>query len=437
MGDALPKEIVQQVEALGCALVQVAQSNQDAPLAVLEQGVLTVVRAALPGLLGAVVRLSQRSLQPAGAGQRWRCPGCGGRSRVQRWKERRVLTVCGPLRYERPWCRCQQCRRGFSPTDQTLGVAPRARLSAGVRGWVIEVGATTSFVPAAQLLARLTGLRVSPETVRQKTEAHGAALEVAQAQAAIAVLQPQGVAPVAPAPGQLVVETDGVMVRFTDGWHEVKIGVVGGHVGGKLTAMSYTAARMGPEQFGPRLLAEAARRGALAVVGWAGSPLQPRRAVLRRVIVVADGAPWIWHLAAEQFGTRVEVVDWYHASEHLWTVAKALSPEKAAVAAWAEARLNELWEQGPAPVQAALAAARAPTPEAQEVLRREQGYFRTNAARMDYPRYRAAGLPVGSGAVESAARHVVQQRLKRAGCRWSDAGGQALVNVCCQMASAA
>jgi hypothetical protein len=78
-------------------------------------------------------------------------------------------------------------------------------------------------------------------------------------------------------------------------------------------------------------------------------------------------------------------------------------------------------------VRAALAAARAPTPAAAETLRRERGYFATNALRMNYPAIRKQALPIGSGAVESSATHVVQQRMQRAGQRWSDAGGRAML----------
>ena len=215
----------------------------------------------------------------------------------------------------------------------------------------------------------------------------------------------------------------------------MKVGLAGGWVEGKLTAISYTAARLPAEQFGPRLLATAAQRGALDIVAWEGSPLQPRVAQLRPVVVVGDGAHWIWELAAEHFGERVEVVDWYHATEHVWTAAKALYGDAAAAAAWAEARLTELWEQGPAPVLTALRTAQPATASAADVLRRERGYFTTNAARMAYPHFRAHGYPCGSGAVESSAQHLVQQRLKRAGCRWSEPGAQAVLAVRCQRAS--
>jgi hypothetical protein len=226
------------------------------------------------------------------------------------------------------------------------------------------------------------------------------------------------------------------MVRYLDGWHEVKVGLVGGVVDGNLQAPSYIAAREEAERFGPRLLAEAARRGALEVHGWAG-PLGGRSlALLRPVHVVGDGAPWIWNLAGDYFGRRTEVVDFYHASAHLWEAARALhgmdTPE---TAAWAHARRHELYKHGGAPVQTALAAAPAPTTVATETLRRERGYFATNAARMDYPTIRRQGLPIGSGAVESSARHVIQQRMKRAGQRWSDHGGRAMLSLRARLAS--
>jgi hypothetical protein len=77
----------------------------------------------------------------------------------------------------------------------------------------------------------------------------------------------------------------------------------------------------------------------------------------------------------------------------------------------------------------AQAAWRAPTADAQALLQRERGYFQRNRARMDYPAFRARGLPIGSGAVESAAKHLVQLRLKRPGARWSEAGAQAILTL--------
>jgi hypothetical protein len=307
----------------------------------------------------------------------------------------------------------------------------------GLNDWVVHLGATTDFREAALLLEKLTGLAVAPETVRQHTEGIGAALEEEQQAAIVQVEENQeSAAPVELAPGLMVVETDGVMVRYQTGWHEVKLGLVAGYQEGRTRAPSYVAARESAEKFGRRLLCEAARRGALEVVGWQGPLTGMGLAVLPKVIVLGDGAHWIWTLAADHFGERIEIVDFYHASEHLWSVANALYGQGSAQAkAWAETVVKELYEKGARLVLATLNLAHATTKEATEVLRRERGYFRSNAHRMAYPQFREQGLPIGSGAIESAAKHLVQLRMKRPGVRWSDVGAQGVLSVRTHLAS--
>jgi len=396
---------------LGEALSEWLRAHRDASLATHEAGVLEAMRTALPPLLGAVVQASTTALAPAH--RRWRepCPARGTRREARhQWRKRTVQTVCGPLRYERARYRCRPCQQEWRPADRPLGVAPRARLSGGLATWLGELGADTAYQPAARRLERLTGPRVSAETVRRQSQQQGAALEAAQ-QAAIARVLAMGEAAeaVEAARGTRVVEPDGVMVRYRrTGWHEVKGGLVAGCVDGRLQAPSYVAAREEAAAFGPRLLTEAARRGALEVVRWEGPRTGAGLAVRRRVAVLGDGAVWIWQLAAEQFGERVEIVDFYHASEHLWTLAHALyGPGTAAATAWATARLHLLRHEGGAALLPTPRGLHPPTAEAQEVLRREQGYFRTNVTRMAYPTVVAQGRPIGSGAVESAAKHLV------------------------------
>jgi hypothetical protein len=82
---------------------------------------------------------------------------------------------------------------------------------------------------------------------------------------------------------------------------------------------------------------------------------------------------------------------------------------------------------GPLPILAAFDRLAPPTPKAAEVRRVERAYFASRVERMDYPSLRLDGLPIGSGAIESAADHVVQRRMKRAGMRWSEAGGDAIL----------
>jgi hypothetical protein len=389
-------------------------------------------------LLSAVLTSSTRKLDPALRRTRERCPTCGQRCRVHSWRRRRMTTVCGRVAWERPWYVCRSCGHGWSPVDSTLGVAPRTRLSSGLQEWLARLGAATDFAEAQEWLGRLTGLRVAKETVRQQAEQQGAALEQAQ-QAATAHVEAtrESLLPVDAAPGQLLVETDGVMVHYRQtGWHEVKIALVAGWQDGALCAPSYVAAREGAAGFGRRLLAEAARRGALEIVRWEGGRTGAGLAVLRDVLVLGDGARWIWTLAAEYFGERRERVDFYHASEHLWQIARLLYGEGTPAAqAWGATRCHDLRHEGIEPVLAALRAARATTAEGRLLLRRERRYFRTNAARMDYPVAKSEGLPIGSGAVESLAKHLVQLRLKRPGARWSRAGAQAILTLRAQLKS--
>ena len=124
------------------------------------------------------------------------------------------------------------------------------------------------------------------------------------------------------------------MIRYQDGWHEVKIGLAAGWVDDRLQRPSYIAARASAEAFGSRLLAEAARRGGLDVVRWEGDVTGRGLAIWREALILGDGAAWIWKLADNHWTQRLEVVDFYHASEHLATVAHALFTD-ADAHAWA------------------------------------------------------------------------------------------------------
>src|ERR687888_511090 len=269
--EALPPAMLARLEALGAELVEVAREHRDASLATLERAVPEKVRAAQGGLLAAVPERSTTGLAPTQQRVRPGCPGCGERTEARDWRGRQGRTVCGTVRFERPWYVCGGCGHGWSPADATPELAPQARLSVGLQGWGGQVGAETAFRRAADPLRELTGQAVSREAVRQHAERQGAVSAEAQEAAGARVLATREAAePLDPAPGAPVVETDGVQVRYLDGWHEVKLGLVAGCVRGELVAPSYVAARGAGDAFGPRLLAEAARRRVLEIVGWRG-----------------------------------------------------------------------------------------------------------------------------------------------------------------------
>jgi hypothetical protein len=424
----IPEQIVAAVMALAESLAGWCEEGRDGRLEEHEAAVLDRVRQVLPTLLQAVVVEATSELAPRVRGQRSACPGCGRKVRPHQERARQVLTQCGAIEIERPWYNCGPCHHGWSVVETTLGVGSRQRASAGLLGWLVRLGATTDYREAAELLDALTGLAVGPETIRRECVRVGTAIRAAEA-ATIRQTQRtrEAAEPLDPAPGLLVLEADGANILFKDGWHEVKIGMVASWDGDRLVAPSYVAAREPTTEFGPRLATEAARRGALEIERWEGSVTRRGLAILRPALILADGAAWIWNLADEYVDQRIEVSDYYHAAEHLAVVASACFPDPAAATAWLDARKRELLTLGPRPILAAFDRLTPPTPKAAETRRVERAYFANRIDRMDYPSLRLDGLPIGSGAIESAADHVVQRRMKRSGMRWSDTGGDAIL----------
>lgn len=143
-----------------------------------------------------------------------------------------------------------------------------------------------------------------------------------------------------------------------------------------------------------------------------------------RRVVIGDGATWIWKLADELFPGAVEVVDLFHAKEHLSDVAKAVhGPTSDLGRRWARDRHAELDEGR---LDELLDALRVHA-EGNEEARRCHGYVTTNRHRMRYPEFRAQGLCVSSGVVEAGCKVVVGTRLKRSGMRWTLAGADAIL----------
>jgi len=421
---------------------------QDQPLAnfdAREEHVVQVGRTLLATWLG--------QLAGAAGPRTAACPKCGVHSLNgvrRRRKPRTVNSRCGTVHIPRVRLTCRGCGHSWLPLQSVLGLDAKQRTSGGLQHWEALVGGLTIFAEAAQLLETLAGVQVGTETLRTHAEAAGTELEGEQ-RAAIAHVEatqepPANYAPVADTQ-TLVVEADGVMARYRDRhfdgtliegeWHEIKLGLVGAWQDGQLASPSYVAARETAVNFAPRLGTEAARRGALDIVGWRGVGTDGggQEAVLRRVVIIGDAAKWIWEHVATTFGTeRVEILDWYHCCQHLWAVGAAVhgagTPQ---AAAWVSQAKDVVWQEGPDALLRLVGNARPANDETAKVLETERGYFRTNAGRMDYSRYPEQGLLVGSGAVESAAKHLVEQRMKRAGMRWSDLGARAILHLRCAL----
>jgi hypothetical protein len=336
--------------------------------------------------------------------------------------------------YRASFC-CDDCHVGAAPLDGRLGLG-RGMLSPGLARVAGRVGIEGAFAPAAALLRETLRIDVAEAAVRRVTEGIGAVAEAEQ-QAAMAAAE-AGQAPPADTgevpPSALLIEVDGVHVPLERSWNEMKVGVVAPL--GPATETDPESGRerlvVGPQSacagfeeaatFWYRVYAEACRRGL-------GLPS------LALVVLLGDGADWIWRYGRQFLALKgvelVEIVDLYHAVEHLWTVAHAVfGASSPRAAAWVAPLKGALQTEGVGPVLAALAAlAPGAGTEAAEEVRKARGYFTTNAARMAYPRFLARQLPIGSGAVECACKTLVQARAKQAGMRWSRTGAQAVVSL--------
>ena len=134
-------------------------------------------------------------------------------------------------------------------------------------------------------------------------------------------------------------------------------------------------------------------------------------------VFIADGAKWIWNWVEDNYGDSIQIVDYFHAKEHLCDFAKVYFKDKAERDSWIDKQAKTMLERGITPVIAAISAL-SQTNEREQLLR----YYTQNEQRMQYHLFKAKGLQIGSGAIESEHKDVRQQRLKLSGKRWTTQG---------------
>ena len=349
--------------------------------------------------------------------------GCGRRARFKGYRPRWIVTLAGSARVERAYYYCRQCHSGQAPWDQRQGLSQR-QWTAGVKALVAHFAGYLTYGETVELLELSTGLRVQEYSAEQIVQEVGQQLRAQAAREQAAVLAGEVVAGAGPAPGRLYIGLDGTQAHIDGSWHEVKMGVIYEGVPGEegvdeARDCQYVAAQEPAESFGERTYAAAVRRG---------EPQAGER------VVIGDGADWIWNLAAYHYPGATEIVDYWHACEHIWGLRQALYPlESRAGDRWAREHCQRLYAHGPADLLRALKRMRPCRAEQAEAIRVEEGYFRKHRQRMQYPQFRARGLMVGSGPVEAGCKVVVGQRLKRAGMRWCRGGADAVLAVRCAL----
>jgi hypothetical protein len=295
---------------------------------------------------------------------------------------------------------------GFSPLDLELELSSSALTPQCHQGLVLLGALVPSFAQAAKHLETLLRVKVSQSTVRRLTEEAGSCLQQWQDQQAHPLASDQSEENVA---ARLVMATDGVLVPVRPKeWKEVKMVTIGEVQEGKedphCERLSYFARLTEASTFADLAACEIRRRGV-------------ERA--SEVATVQDGAEWIVGFVQGHRADAVRILDFAHAAQYITEIAEVAKSAGAQLEpSWQTVQLHTLKHEGPQTVLPALEqlCAQFPVPEMQEKLT----YLSKRQAQMDYPLYRAAGWPIGSGMAQSGNKLVVQARLKGAGMHWEE-----------------
>ena len=144
-------------------------------------------------------------------------------------------------------------------------------------------------------------------------------------------------------------------------------------------------------------------------------------------IFAADGADWCWNIHRQYFADAAGILDWYHASEHVWACAKVLHKETTTASAWVNEALNLLAESGGEGLLPWLLTQRDNLRgRKHQALQELINYVQPRLDRMDYPDYRARNWAIGTGMIESTAKQLVATRLKGPGMHWCPHGATAV-----------
>ncbi len=313
-------------------------------------------------------------------------------------------------------------RKVFFPLDEQLGVQ-ETHWSEAIAQQAVWLYGQVEDDLAEQILQKIGGLSISDTSIWRQAQKWGEQIRLHETvQASVASALPQRgqvVRGMVPSDKRMGAAMDGAMINIREeGWKELKVGdVFEVEMRSEIDAEtqepvqqahavhnSYTAVLGGPERFGRALWAEACRR---------------EFPEASDSVVIGDGAPWIWNLTHEHFSGSRQVVDWYHAKEHLYKAAHWAFGEGTATAIrWAKAMEKPLYQGRAWRIAEELKTLARQHRRVGKALRQEAGYFESNQRRMQYLEMREEGYPIGSGMVESGCKQF-RARFTGAGMRWN------------------
>jgi len=366
------------------------------------------------------------------------CP-CGARARYREMRSRSVLTAVGKVEILRPWYLCPQCHNGQFPADAALDIE-KTELSPGVRRMLALVGSEAPFDHGRRQIELLAGLAVTAKSVERTAESIGDDMAKGEQIAVNQAMQLDLPLIVGEPIPILYVQMDGtgipVVRKETEGrigkvdgqpahTREVKFGCVftqtgwdeEGYAIRDSGSTTYTGAIETAAEFGNRIYLEAWNRG------WSRA---------KKKVVIGDGAEWIWNNADQHFPGAVQIVDLFHARQHLWQVARLLHPgDMLRQKQWILRHQPKLDGGKIEKLARFLRGIQATTLSLQETIRIEAAYFERNVERMRYPEFRRLHLFIGSGVIEAGCKTIIGSRLKQSGMFWTVNGANAIIALRC------
>jgi len=369
------------------------------------------------------------------------CPACGNRMRNHGRREKQIVTLLGSCEYSRNYYGCE-CGEHAIPKDDALNING-TKFTQTVKRVTAQIAASDSFRDTSANLKYLCGIGVSAKEAERIAEERGAQImetkneEIAYSHTELNPSEPESPANI------LYIEYDGTGVpirkqeltgikgKQADGsakTREMKTGCIFTQSGlddeGKpvrdADSTTYFSQIGQLEDFGKLLYSEAVKRG----VDYAG-----------QVVVIGDGAKWIWGLANENFPNTTQIIDLYHAKEHIYDLLRSVFSNEAELHTHKNI-LYSLLEKGDIDeLTACFAKLPVITEEQREKVRIESNYFMQNKERMQYQSFRKRGLFVGSGVVEAACKNVIGKRLKQSGMRWNVDGANKIAALRCAVMS--
>ena len=365
---------------------------------------------------------------------------CGQQSPYRELRSKTLLTAVGKVEISRPYYLCPHCHSGQFPADIELDVE-NTEESPGVRRMLATVGQEAPFDQGRRQMKLLADLEVTAKAVERTAEGIGADIAARGRQEIQRAIRGElPMVPSGPPIPILYVQIDGtglsVVKKETVGrkgktegqpahTREAKLGAVfaqtkwdeEGYAIRDPDSTTYTGAIETAEEFGNRIYVEAWNRG------WSRA---------EKKVVIGDGAEWIWNIAAQHFPGAIQIVDLFHAREHLWELARKLHPNQdAEQKRWMTIHQNMLDEGRIEELVAAFRAINSSNAELTEKVRREAAYFETHTERMRYPEFRRQHLFVGSGVIEAGCKTVIGSRCKQSGMFWTLRGANAIIALRC------